>query len=363
MNVDCSDNAFDQVVLVAHGETKTIVGIPQATTCTVSETTPIPPAGFTYKTPTITPQVTIGNGTTEALSVTNVLVPIPVANTGNLSIKKTVTGGTDPQSFSIIIDCSDDSFDQTITLKHNETKTIANIPEGATCSATETTPTPPAGFTYKAPTITPQVTIVDGKTVDIGVTNELVPSIPPAQPYHIGTHFWIDDNKDGKYDKGVELPIGEALVELLNEDRKKLYWTDENNSSLTTTPTPYPAQTRTTPEGEYGFDVPAGTYKVRFHIPDERRYDGYIFSNELDNDNDNDNINTTNSKGVTKSVTVGPNNKTQDLTLDAGINCECADTPIQANGGDALDFISILILMMLTLGLELYFTREEKENA
>lgn len=97
--------------------------------------------------------------------------------TGSLSISKTVAGGTDPQSFSLQLDCNDDAFDNSsIILKHGAIHTVNNIPAGTICTVTETTPPAPAGYKYNAPVISPiQPTIIlADQTVAISVLNNLV---------------------------------------------------------------------------------------------------------------------------------------------------------------------------------------------
>ena len=65
-----------------------------------------------------------------------------VRSMGNLTIVKSVI---DPQGYyadaeySFTLDCSDDAFDQTFTLKNGESKEISNIPYGTTYTLTENT--------------------------------------------------------------------------------------------------------------------------------------------------------------------------------------------------------------------------------
>lgn len=270
--VDCSDNTFDQNFTLAHGATRDITGIPAGTTCSVTETTPLPtaPAGYEYGTPAIAPsgaQTIVANTTTEIV-VTNPLnsvscptitvTPNPLPNgtvgvaynaspsasassggpytytwsaaglptgmnvnagtgavsgipsatgnatvtasttvagqtcsgstplsvtaapTGLLRVTKTVTGkpaGFTSPDFSVVVDCSVNSFDQTLTLADGATRTIGGIPTGTTCTVTEPSPLPaaPAGYDYAAPVITPSgVQIIgNGTTVAVTVTNPL----------------------------------------------------------------------------------------------------------------------------------------------------------------------------------------------
>ena len=191
--------------------------------------------------------------------------------------------------------------------------------------------------------------------IDLGIKPSL---------YHIGTHFWIDENGNNQYDgSSTDTPIPDALVELLDEDGSKLYWTDETNTSVTTEETAFPVETQTTEDGEYGFDVPAGSYQVRFHIPPELETEGYGFTgNNGNNHDDNANIDNANKNGITQTVEVGPGHKTADLTLDAAVSCLCANAPIQSNGGSALGVVGLLLMMLMTLGSGLLFVRREERR-
>ena len=193
-------------------------------------------------------------------------------------------------------------------------------------------------------------------TLDFGFTPA------PEARYHIGTHFWIDGSNggdnDGIYQEGVETPIANASVELLDENDSKLYWTDETNTTLSTTPTDYPAETTTSQAGEYGFDVPEGSYRVRFTAPQDLTDKGYVFVDQGSNTDDSINENVANSQGITQGVTVGPNHKTEDLTLDAAINCGCAD--IVSDSADALGIFGMLLMMLGTAMAGLLFIRREE---
>lgn len=103
-------------------------------------------------------------------------IPLPV---GSLQINKAVNNkpaGYSSPSFSMVVDCSDDSFDQTVQVTDGGSQTISNIPEGTTCTVTEPTlPSPPTGYVYDPPNISPAApyTIVAGSTVGVNVTNSL----------------------------------------------------------------------------------------------------------------------------------------------------------------------------------------------
>ncbi len=125
--------------------------------------------------------LTLTDDTTATCKLDNVIVNAPntcssTVPTGNLTITKTVTGGTDPQTFNLQLDCSDNTFDDNaIVLTAGATHTANNIPAGTTCAVTETAPTAPIGYTYNTPAITPAqpVTIVANTTVAVSVLNAM----------------------------------------------------------------------------------------------------------------------------------------------------------------------------------------------
>ena len=183
-----------------------------------------------------------------------------------------------------------------------------------------------------------------GTTVNVGTTDNLTLDFGFTDGYRLGTHFWIDSNANGIFDNN-EKPIAGALIELF----------DANGTKLN--------QTTTDANGTYGFDVLAGSYKVKFNIPQSLKDEGYIFSPVKNNADDAVNANSAAQDGITKAVTVGPGFKTQELTLDAGVNCGCANAPIKANGGDALGLMSMLMMMFMTFATGLFFIRKEEQKA
>ncbi len=176
----------------------------------------------------------------------------------------------------------------------------------------------------------------DNMTLDFGFSEEVV-----EETYKIGTHFWIDTNANGVFDAD-EKPVDGALIELF----------DANGSKI--------SDTTTANGGAYGFDVPAGTYQVKFNIPDRPEFEGFVFSNPKNNDNNALNINSANDKGFTQTVTVGPNAKSEVLTMDAGINCGCAN--VSTDSSDAQSILSMLTMMFFTLITALYFVRKEEDK-
>jgi hypothetical protein len=183
-------------------------------------------------------------------------------------------------------------------------------------------------------------------SIDAGVT-------PTA---HIGDYFWFDDDKDGIQDPG-EKGVDGGLVELLDADGNKLYWTDESHSALTTEPTEYPAETTTDSDGKYGFDVPAGNrYKVRFTIPQKYRDDGYVFTGaNIGSDAQDSDVSENGVVTVAIDAVAGENR----ITLDAGINCGCDE--VASDSGDAMSKLAFGIMMLLTMSMALILVRRETQ--
>ena len=156
----------------------------------------------------------------------------------------------------------------------------------------------------------------------------------------------------------MDEPIAGVLVEILDENGSKLYWTDDQNSSLTSTPTEWAAETTTDENGKYGFDVPAGTYQVKFNLPKRYLDDGYTFTEGKSNNDSTANVNTANTEGITQAVTVGPGNTSASLTLDAAISCGCAG--VSGDSADSMNLWTLLFMMFSLAGMQLFFRKEEE---
>ncbi len=115
---------------------------------------------------------------------------LEVQQFGSLVIRKAVAAGVDPTAtFDIDLDCTDDTFDETLTLAGGAEATIADIPIGTTCTVSET---PLPGFA--APTYTPADTVtIDAPniTVTITVTNTAIPPVLPETGGHLGPQLWL----------------------------------------------------------------------------------------------------------------------------------------------------------------------------
>ena len=167
--------------MLAGGGEETITGIPTGTVCTVSEpSTPTPPDGWTFGTPVLSPasgEVTIATkATTYTVEVTNSIS----RDTGSLKVKKNfdANGSGFAGNFAIDVDCTVDSFDQTLMLAGGGEATITGIPTGTVCTVSEPSSRPrPTGWTFGTPVLSPasgEVTIATkATTYTVEVTNSI----------------------------------------------------------------------------------------------------------------------------------------------------------------------------------------------
>ena len=157
---------------------------------------------------------------------------------------------------------------------------------------------------------------------------------------HIGDYFWIDKNANGIQEAG-EKPVVGGTIELFDANGEPV--ADVHGNQILTTNS----------HGEYGFYIKPGTYQVKFTIPDTTAYEGYVFSNVQQAD---EGLNTkVNNKSFTQTFTVVAG---EDLpTIDAGINCGCAN--VSTDSVDAQSLVSMLAIMLLTLMAGFYFVRQE----
>src|SRR5436190_458983 len=118
---NCSDGtAHDGTATHTAGATTTISGIPTGTTCVVSEpSTPTPPSGWTFGTPTLSDSQAPTNHRSFPTRRSSALYTVAVTNTisrdlGSLKITKTfnpLTSGF-AGNFSITYDCRDRKSDE-----------------------------------------------------------------------------------------------------------------------------------------------------------------------------------------------------------------------------------------------------------
>ena len=176
LNLACSNATYNRTVKLKDGANTVITDIPSGVTCSLTETLPAPPVGYSYAAPVISAaSVTLSDSNPSAISVTNTLS----WKTGSLKVTKQVTdkpaGFTSP-TYSIVVDCSDNTFDKTLLLKDGGSEIISGIPENTTCTVSEPSiPSAPTDYTYVTPVISPTgaISILANQTMDVIVTNKL----------------------------------------------------------------------------------------------------------------------------------------------------------------------------------------------
>jgi len=166
-------------VSVGTDSPQTVTGIPTGYSCSVEETLPAAPTGYTWADPTYSPEsIVVGTkGQTFTITVGNSIT----RDMGSLSIVKTLQnpdGATVQATFSVTYTCTmqgQDTITGTVNVGAGAPTSVPNIPTGYSCSIEETLPTPVDGYTWDAPTYSPQSIAVSarGGTFTLGVTNRI----------------------------------------------------------------------------------------------------------------------------------------------------------------------------------------------
>ncbi len=169
INYSCTDGTVGSVTISA-GSSQTINGIPSGSVCTVSETPPSAPAGYTFGTPTFSPAstVTIGEGTTVTVTTNNSLSQL----LGALKIAKTLSnpdGASVPASFTINYDCGT-GYTGNVAVAAGGSQTVSGIPVGNTCTVSEAALAPIAGYTWGAPSVSPASVVIADTTSTFQLT-------------------------------------------------------------------------------------------------------------------------------------------------------------------------------------------------
>ena len=143
ITVSCT--GMDDVVLhFTTDSTQTVSDIPDATSCTATETDPGTGWSTTVSvnhgtaTSGLSGSTTVNSGQTSNISFTNTFTPPPAP--GALSVTKTIDGGTGPFSFTITVTCGSMAPDPLTFTTSGQTQVVSNIPAGTSCTAVETDP-------------------------------------------------------------------------------------------------------------------------------------------------------------------------------------------------------------------------------
>ena len=226
VHYDCGSGHTGDVTVVAGGGAVLADGsVPFGRSCTVSEPNlPTAPAGYSFGSPTFSPSamVTIDQGSS-AVTVTthNTLT----RDTGSLELAKHLSGGpagyTGP--FTIHWDCGAfGSGDATVST--TTSAIISQIPTGTQCTASETPPSAPTGYTFGTPTFSPSATVTiatKGATVTLTTNNTLTSDTGTTcsglTPTITGTPG--DDVIDGTYGPDViDAGAGNDVINGLSDD-------------------------------------------------------------------------------------------------------------------------------------------------
>ena len=174
VNYDCG-TGYTGSVPVAAGGSATVSNIPTGRSCTVSEATLTPIAGYTWGTPAITGSpATIGKNTTVDVTVANSIS----RDQGYLKISKVFDPKTSgfTGTFAITYNCG--AGDQTVNVAAGSSTTVGPFSTGTSCTVGELTlPTAPTGWTFGTPVVSGSpATIVKGDpaaAVNVTVTNSI----------------------------------------------------------------------------------------------------------------------------------------------------------------------------------------------
>ena len=162
-------------------------------------------------------------------------------------------------------------------------------------------------------------------------TGTTTPTGDNTRKYQIGDFFWIDSNNNGVYDSD-EKAVSNASIDLLDS---------EGNLVDTTT---------TDAAGRYHFDVLPGDYTVRFHMPQDKMDNAYVFSRDSATQEHKD-----------MNAKVGNGASTGKLVLNAAIACPCSS--VEGDSVGMSDLFSLLPMFAVMVLLGGYFVRREEQTA
>lgn len=155
------------------------ITVPAGSQCSVTETLPAAPAGYSWGPPAYPALSPVVAGQQQAGTITNTLSNTVVA-TGMLQVNKTVQvpQGAAPYSgsisFSVACVSPDFSTAGSIAVAGNQGSAAPIVvPAGSQCTVTETLPTNPDGMVWAAPVYSQPGSVVAGQTATATITNRL----------------------------------------------------------------------------------------------------------------------------------------------------------------------------------------------
>ncbi|PWD49667.1 hypothetical protein C8046_02020 [Serinibacter arcticus] len=175
-----------QPLLVAHGETVSVVDLPAGADVTLAES-PTPVAGVTFGAPRFvvdgieTTTLTVVEGVAATVVLENPAEIVP-PTPGAIEISKVVSGpqaaidAVGQTAFEVTYSVDGTPAAQSVVIRHRGTVTLGELPAGAVVALAET-PASATGVTFGAPIFsvdgvaTSSVTIVAGETVEVILEN------------------------------------------------------------------------------------------------------------------------------------------------------------------------------------------------
>ena len=187
------DVAHTGTVSVSAGSSATVSGIPLGTVCTVNESVPTPPSGYSFGPVTFPDSSGTPNDGVVTISTKGATVEVTVNNSltrdqGYLKISKVFDAKSSSftGAFSVSYPCGAAAA-QSVSLHGGESTTVGPFDTGTVCTVSEPSlPAAPSGWTFGTPSVSGSpATIAKGTQatpVTVTVTNSISQNPPPPPP-------------------------------------------------------------------------------------------------------------------------------------------------------------------------------------
>lgn len=187
------DVAHTGTVSVSAGSSATVSGIPLGTVCTVNESVPAPPSGYSFGPVAFTDSSGSPNDGVVTISAKGATVEVTVNNSltrdqGYLKIGKVFDAKSSgfTGAFSVTYQCGAAAA-QSVSVHGGESTTVGPFDTGTVCTVSEPSlPSAPSGWTFGTPSVSGSpATIVKGTQatpVSVTVTNSINQNPPPPSP-------------------------------------------------------------------------------------------------------------------------------------------------------------------------------------